>query len=261
VGLFVTIGVGLIMLAILVLGGADTLLKRHVEYSAHFQNIEGLVSGAKVVLGGVQVGLVDAVEYQIAEGNVKITFSIDKKYEQSVRKDSTVEIATQGVLGDKFILINGGSPKEPQLPPGADVPNRPSKDIAQFFSKGDQLMMSLNSLAGSLDRMLKTFEAQGRSERFFESLAVTTKNLSSATEKLDKELSDLHLKNLGQIFQKINNGAGTLGALVNDPGLYDDVKSLMGGANRNRVIRNLVRQTIKKSEKEEVDAASKENKK
>ena len=52
---------------------------------------------------------------------------------------------------------------------------------------------------------------------------------------------------MNQIFEKINNGTGTIGALVNDPGLYDEVKALFGGANRNRVIRNLVRQTVKGS--------------
>ena len=53
------------------------------------------------------------------------------------------------------------------------------------------------------------------------------------------------IHDVAQIVEKINNGSGTLGALVNDPSLYEDARSLVGGANRNRIIRNLVRKTTK----------------
>jgi phospholipid/cholesterol/gamma-HCH transport system substrate-binding protein len=95
-------------------------------------------------------------------------------------------------------------------------------------------------------------------------MASTAKNLASATEKLNREVEDLRLKalsrNLGSIVEKINNGTGTLGALVNDPGLYDDAKALMGGANRNRIIRNLVRQTIRKNEESAAEEAATQKK-
>ena len=92
-------------------------------------------------------------------------------------------------------------------------------------------------------------------------MAATAKNLASASEKLDKELDQLHLKssmtNLNAILGKINNGTGTLGALVNDPGLYDDAKALMGGVSRNRVMRNLIRQTVRESEEKAAGAEKK----
>jgi phospholipid/cholesterol/gamma-HCH transport system substrate-binding protein len=61
------------------------------------------------------------------------------------------------------------------------------------------------------------------------------------------------VKNLESITEKINTGNGTLGALVNDPGLYDNVKALVGQTNRNRILRNLVRQTLRESEGKEAD--------
>ena len=79
--------------------------------------------------------------------------------------------------------------------------------------------------------------------------------MSLATERLNAQLEGNHLKNalkgLDGVMSKINNGTGTLGALINDPGLYDDAKALLGGANRNRIIRNLVRQTVRKNEEAE----------
>jgi phospholipid/cholesterol/gamma-HCH transport system substrate-binding protein len=94
-------------------------------------------------------------------------------------------------------------------------------------------------------------------------MAQSAKNLASATAKLNEGLEGPQLKgavrNLNGILEKINNGTGTLGALVNDPGLYYDARSLMGGANRNRIIRNLVRQTVRTAE--EADAPQDEPKK
>lgn len=261
VGLFVALGLGLVMLSILVLGSTENLLTRKARFHTHFPSVEGLISGAKVVLGGLQVGTVDRIDFDMDKRDIKVEFSVVKNATNWIRQDSAVEIATQGVLGDKYVSITAGSADQPLLAPGTEIPNRPSKGLTQFISKGDQLMVNLNSLTGSLDRLIRTFEANNRSEVFFQGLATTSKNLSIASEKLTREIDDLRLKkitkNLDGILEKINNGTGTLGALVNDPGLYDDAKRLVGEANRNRIVRNLVRQTIKSSDEQAAEAEKK----
>jgi len=45
-----------------------------------------------------------------------------------------------------------------------------------------------------------------------------------------------------------------LGALVNDPALYYDVRALMGGANRNQLVRTVVRKAVREAD----EAASEE---
>lgn len=46
---------------------------------------------------------------------------------------------------------------------------------------------------------------------------------------------------LNSILAKIDAGDGTLGLLVNDPGLYGDLQELVGGAQRSLVVRSLIR--------------------
>ena len=46
---------------------------------------------------------------------------------------------------------------------------------------------------------------------------------------------------LNSILAKIDRGEGTLGMIVNDPTLYEDLKLLVGGANRSRLVRGMVR--------------------
>jgi len=46
---------------------------------------------------------------------------------------------------------------------------------------------------------------------------------------------------LNSILAKIDRGEGTLGLIVNDPTLYEDLKLLIGGANRSAVVRGMIR--------------------
>ncbi len=249
VGMFVSLGVFLIMVTILVLGSAQSLFSRKDHFKSHLNSVDGLIVGAKVIVAGVPVGVIENIRFDKVLKNIEINFSVSKEGTDWIHQGASLEIATQGVLGDKYLNIEGGNPNEPLLPPNSDIPSRPSKDISQFLTKGDQIMVTLGGILNSLDRILKTFEADHRNEIFFKGMAQTAHNLSQATDKVNNELDQMKLKaaisNLNQIFEKINDGTGTIGALINDSSLYDDLKALLGGVNRNRIMRNLVRQTVK----------------
>ncbi|MCA2977215.1 MAG: MCE family protein [Myxococcaceae bacterium] len=47
---------------------------------------------------------------------------------------------------------------------------------------------------------------------------------------------------------KINKGEGSLGAIINDPTVYEDLKEILGNVKRNRVLRELVRYSISNAE-------------
>jgi phospholipid/cholesterol/gamma-HCH transport system substrate-binding protein len=50
---------------------------------------------------------------------------------------------------------------------------------------------------------------------------------------------------------EIEQGKGTLGAFIKDPSVYEDVKSFLGGAKRNKILKSYVRDTIRKNERSE----------
>jgi phospholipid/cholesterol/gamma-HCH transport system substrate-binding protein len=247
--------VGLIMAAILMLGGPTNFLSRNNRYYTHFPSSEGLLPGSKAVIGGMQVGVVESVDLDAQTHDVKVAISVVRKYAEWVRKDSTIEIATQGLLGDKFVSISAGTPEQPILDDGAEIEAHQGKSLTEVIGKSDQMVNSLTSITKSLDRILQGFENNGRSDNFFRHMTVAAKNLSEASSKINEGLGDQQfkkvMKNLNATLEKINNGTGTLGALINDPALYYDARALLGGANRNKIVRNLVRKTIKDSEAKE----------
>lgn len=247
VGFFVTIGIGLLMLAILVLGGANSLFGDRIHYSTRFKNVDGLIVGAKVALSGIRVGAVDSIRLDSQGDDILVTLAIDTEYQDWIREGATADIATQGVLGDKFISIQAASIKNPVLPPGSMIPGGDATGFGKVLSSGEQLLITLNRISSTLDRVLTSFESQKRADRLFEGLASTSMELSQLSKKLNAQMDSSvadSLKNLKEILVKINRGQGSVGALINDPGLYDDVKALLGGINRNRIMRNLIRQAV-----------------
>jgi phospholipid/cholesterol/gamma-HCH transport system substrate-binding protein len=249
VGVFVIVGLVLTAAAILTLGNSDNIFTRNNRYVSHFDTVDGLIPGAKVAIGGFQVGTVTAVEFDNQTRNLKVTYKVARKYGEWIRTDSIAEIQTQGMLGDKFVNVTAGTPENPIVQDGGELPAQVSKGLAQVLSESDKLMSRLTSIATSLDQVLKEFQANKRSETLFQGLSVTAKNLSSLSAQLESAKLGETAKQLNAIIAKVNAGTGTLGALINDPGLYYDVRAMMGGANRNKVIRNLVRQTVKDGEK------------
>jgi phospholipid/cholesterol/gamma-HCH transport system substrate-binding protein len=253
VGIFVSGGILLLMVAIILLGGTDGFFTKKNHYSCHFDNVNGLIFGAKVQLAGIPVGSVEKIDFDKESKNIVVRFTLKQEYQEWLKKDSSVEIATQGILGDKYLSINPGTSDQPVIPNNSELPNIPSKDLSQFLNKGDKLMFSLNRIAFSLEHILNSFETENRSDTFFKGMAKTATNLAQTTQKLSEQFTGPDLKrislNLADISEKINKGTGTLGELVNDSSLYDELKALMGGVNRNRLIRNLIRQTMLDKEK------------
>ena len=61
-------------------------------------------------------------------------------------------------------------------------------------------------------------------------------------------------KSIDNIVKKVERGEGSLGGIINDPTVYEDLKVILGGAKRSKTIKTLVRYTIKKKKEEEVEA-------
>lgn len=57
------------------------------------------------------------------------------------------------------------------------------------------------------------------------------------------------------VVARVKSGEGSLGAVINDPTVYEDLKDILGNVKRNRVLRELVRYSI--SNNENLDAVGK----
>jgi phospholipid/cholesterol/gamma-HCH transport system substrate-binding protein len=104
-----------------------------------------------------------------------------------------------------------------------------SKTVAQFGGAADELRQTLKGIR----------EGNGIAR----SLIYGDDSSQATMQNLDAISRDLR-----QIVADVRAGKGTVGALLVDPSVYEDLKMVLGNVERNRALRALVRYSIKKDE-------------
>jgi len=117
VGIFIFIGIAIFILAVLTLGGQHKTFEKSIIVKAMFDDVNGLQKGNNVWFSGVKVGTIKKV---ILSGNerVEVDINIEEKSHQFIPKDSKAKISTDGLIGNKIIVIYGGSLQAPKVANG-----------------------------------------------------------------------------------------------------------------------------------------------
>jgi phospholipid/cholesterol/gamma-HCH transport system substrate-binding protein len=273
VGLFVFIGL-LVGAGFIVFMGGSTSFGGETHVKTIFKDVRGLNVGAPVYLAGIQIGRVSDFEFPDGHSNnvqddtgqaIVTVLSIYKEHLSRIRADSEASISTMGVLGDKVIVISPGSKDAPPIKKGEFLASQQPRDIGDYFQKGGNLVNDLSQAAQNLSLMLEELHQDGKLRSTIANLEKSSKNLADLTQNLKDPKSGLGaliyggpndnltpaLKSLREILAKVDRGEGTLGALINDPSLHEDMRLLLGGAKRSQMVRFLIRQAIASGEKKQ----------
>ncbi|HTH56768.1 MAG TPA: MlaD family protein [Cyclobacteriaceae bacterium] len=107
-GAFVAGGSLLFLIAVFFIGNASNFFTRTFVISAVFKTVEGLKEGDKVWLSGVQIGTVKTVRI-VRVGEVVVSLSLKEKQNEFIRKDASASIGSDGLIGNKIVLIQPGN--------------------------------------------------------------------------------------------------------------------------------------------------------
>lgn len=111
VGVFATAGTTLFVLAVFLIGNQNNLFARHLELYTEFRNLNGVVKGTKVRVGGFDAGEVkDVTVPDSPSAGFRLRLQLNERTRGLVRTDSVALIATEGMVGDQYVLIGVGSP-------------------------------------------------------------------------------------------------------------------------------------------------------
>ncbi len=168
-GLFVAGGLVLFILAIFIIGKQKNLFNPVYSLSSTFYNVSGLQVGNNIRFSGINVGTVDNIRI-INDSTVKVDMLIRKGIAQFIKTDSEVAIGSEGLIGDRLLIITQGSADAPLAKEGEDLSSIEPVET-------DAIMASIQVTAGNAEI-----------------------------------ISD----QLAEIMIKINGGEGTLGRLIQD---------------------------------------------
>ncbi|HAH24184.1 MAG TPA: MCE family protein [Prolixibacteraceae bacterium] len=117
VGVFVLIGLIFLVLGILLIGNLNETFKRKIELSTLFDDVGGLQVGNNVWFSGVKVGSISHLQFY-ADSKVKVGMKIEAKSVPFIHKDARVKLGSDGFIGNKILVIYGGTSESPQVEPG-----------------------------------------------------------------------------------------------------------------------------------------------
>lgn len=106
----------------------------HPKYELHVfvPEADGILPGSPVTLEGIPVGSVSSVSLATKAPDpnrrLDITLRIQKRFQNLIREDSSAELLTQGLLGQRFVAIQRGF-SAPSLPPGGEIRAVPTKEF------------------------------------------------------------------------------------------------------------------------------------
>src|SRR4030067_3544826 len=241
---------------VFILGTQKGYFEPQITLKTNFSNVYGLQAGAPVRFMGVGIGQVKGIilpkELPCAE--IEVLLQVNKSVQKNVVRVSVATIKWLSyVTGDSYIEITSGACLEPVVRDGDFINSAEPisyttvvesglgiiESFSKFFKKLDEsgFVESLSNVSASLNESVKTFQ---KGEGLLHSLIYDPKGKQLLENLVDTSES---LKN---IITEIENGEGTLGALVADPTLYDNLKRLLGGAERSFILRSLIRKSIEK---------------
>jgi phospholipid/cholesterol/gamma-HCH transport system substrate-binding protein len=179
-GLFVIAGFVLFFLAIFVIGKQKNLFDPVFSVKANFENVSGLQVGNVVRFSGINVGTVDQIAI-INDSTVQVTMLVKKDIQKFIKQDSEAGIGSEGIIGDKLIVLSRGGMSKKVIGEG-------------------QLIASNEPV---------------ETDAIMESLQITADNAAIATGEIT------------EILVKVNGGKGSLGKLINDDSMADDLDATM----------------------------------
>jgi len=292
-GFFILVGLIIFVIAIFFIGKQKNLFSPVFKVSTTFHNISGLQVGNNVRFSGINVGIVDNIMI-IDDSTVQVDVLIRKNVQEFIKADSQAGIGSSGIIGDRLLIITQGSTEAPTVRDGQFVVsiepvetdaiitslNTTAESVEIITLELAEIMVNINSGQGALGRLISdstiaeninlTIENLKKSSAGLDETIETTKtNVYAFMESLQQTAAKTETasQHLGEIMVQINSGEGTLGRLIQDTTMADNLdqtliylKQSSQGLNENMealrenvFFRRYFRRKARKSEEAKVE--------
>lgn len=296
-GMFIAGGIAVFVIAIFIIGKQQNLFNPVFKITTTFLNVSGLQVGNNVRFSGITVGTVDNIII-INDSTVQVDMMIKKTVQQFIKADSKAGIGSEGIIGDRVLIIIQGSndaaiakdgqkisSKEPVETDDIIISLQASALSAEIITlELAEIMTDINNGQGTLGRLIQDSavvvninEILGNfktsSEGLDETIEVTKENVFAFMKSLQKTAAKTEVASneLGEIMTKINSGEGAIGMLLKDTTIVNNIdetivnlKESSVGLNENmEALKHnfLFRGYFKKKAKEEAEKKSLEDEK
>ncbi len=232
VGIFIVLGLVIFVAAIFVLGGQQKTFVRSFTMKAVFDDINGLQAGNNVWLFGVKVGIIKKVAFY-GQKKVEVTMSIENEAQSRIHKDASARISTDGFIGNKIIVVDGGSVAAPQVEDGDLI-------TVTGIPSTDEMMATLQKNNKNLLEITDNIKVV--SKKLADGHGTIGQLLNDSTMALDIKAAIAHFKNASEKSEEVIanvrqfseglNKPGTLAnEVVTDTTVFNHIRATVAGLN------------------------------
>lgn len=247
VGLFLAVGVFILVFSIIILGSNKSLFTNSARLVTFFDSVQGLNTGSIVSLAGVRVGNVEKIDFDEVRNLVKVIFMIDQQYVKKIKNDSKIELRTQGALGDKYLYITPGT-EGAIVQELAEIKAEYGNDILSVLSRRGSESERLFDVLAEFQKFMLNLNAQNKIPNLINKLDLAAGNLNESSALIKKSLAsgklDTSIEKMDRIMSKIDSGQGTLGALINDRTIHDRLKTILGTGQKQQQVKSILKSSI-----------------
>ena len=235
-GAFIVGGLLLFGFGLFLIGDRRMLFSKSAEYYTEFAQVSALESGAKVRVAGMDAGEVVEVRAPSGPGSTfRVKFRIVEKLFPVIRTDSIASIQTDGLLGNKYLLIDIGTTG--MASPRYTLRSREPFEIGDLLAKIRETVTAIDATVGEVkgdvvDATQTVAEAAKHVDQILVTAQAPVARFTAAASNVSEDV--------GAIIAHIRAGEGTIGKLVNDDGVYS---SLSASAKEIQLAMENLRQT------------------
>ncbi|HSK07972.1 MAG TPA: MlaD family protein [Vicinamibacterales bacterium] len=206
-----------------------------------FSDVAGLKSGAPVRVAGMEVGIVQSIEF--VGDQVEVVFEVSKDMQPRITTESVAALGSLSLLGQSTVDISPSVRGEP-LPEWSYVPSGrlPGQltDVAaeatEALAETSRLIKAVRAGEGTMGRLFTDERLYTEVQGFIHAAEQVARGLQQGRGTLGRLVSDpavyrsldASLNNLNGMLARINAGEGSLGKLVNDEQLARSLGSVSG---------------------------------
>lgn len=232
VGIFIIIGIAILIVTIFTLGGQKKTFVKTFTINAVFNDVGGLLKGGNVWFSGVKIGTIKEMSFS-KNDQVQVSMSIENKVQSHIHKNAFAKIGSDGLIGNKIIIIYGGDSSFSQVEKNdylavvksistddmLETLQANNKNLLEITQRFKNISKKIDSGNGSLAILLNDGSMANKINNTVEHLSTTVSNFKAASLTTNNILNDF--KNFTE---KINKPGNSVNDLVIDTVIYKKLK-------------------------------------
>ena len=193
--MFITGGIALFVLAIFIIGKQKNLFNPVFRLTTTFYNISGLQVGNNVRFSGINVGTVNNI-YITNDSTITVEMLLRKNVQKFIKSDCEVSIGSEGLIGDKLMIINQGSNGTVVVHEGQQLESKEPVEMEDIMASIQITAINAAIISGHLAEIMTSISlGKGTLGRLIqdstiaENLNQTVNNLKKSSKGLNENMN------------------------------------------------------------------------